>query len=46
MKTGEEKIEPPFGRSVPIMDSNMINATMAMANRADVSSRTATFIVM
>ena len=46
MKRGEEKIKLPFGRSVPKMDSNMINTMMAIANRADVSNRSATFIVL
>ncbi len=46
MKNGEEKIEPPFGRSVPAMDSNMIDTMMATAKRAEVSSRRATFIVV
>ncbi len=46
IKKGDAKIEEPFGRSVPKMDSNMISAITARANRADVSNRTATFIVL
>ncbi len=46
MKTGEEKIELPFGRTVPRTESSMISAMIATANRAEVSNRSAMFVVI
>ena len=46
MKNGDEKMVLPLGRSVPAMDSSIMNAITAKAKRAEVSSRSATLIVV